>query len=401
MSEYQYYEFQLLSGQLDPQAQEKMHSLSSRVKLSATSASFEYHYTGFPAQPQSILAQHFDMMLYMTNWGSRQVMFRFPLGTISPDAIQPYLYRYRLELEIVNGYQILNIEKHPEDNYGEWVEGEGWLAPMLPLHRDITRGDWRGIYLGWLGVMAEETAYLYQRESSVNSIPAVSDFDDWDDDFDPRETDKKLLEKLEPLVPPNLKTATRALSQLVNFFEINPDLLAAAQQSSATVEQNAFDFATALKQLTLAEKDDFLQRLLANETNLDITLYNRLKSLGQSDTSEPELAPRRTVHELLKLADELEAARLAEEKHQAEIAHRAKMELVAQKREQSWEQVWYLIAEKKTKAYEQAIEILKDLRDLADLEGEEEVFVDKMHEIKARYPTLRGLHNRMYKANLM
>jgi len=58
-----------------------------------------------------------------------------------------------------------------EEGRGEWVEGEGILASLLPLRDDLARGDLRSLYLGWL------------RSAQKGALA-----DDW----------------LEPAVPPNL-----------------------------------------------------------------------------------------------------------------------------------------------------------------------------------------------------
>ena len=78
MSEYQYYESQAVDQLLSSDAGQEMQRLSSRVQLTATSASFVYHYGDFRGNPYRVLVNYFDAMLYITNWGTRQLMFRFP-----------------------------------------------------------------------------------------------------------------------------------------------------------------------------------------------------------------------------------------------------------------------------------------------------------------------------------
>lgn len=86
MSEHQYYEFQTLDRPLTAKAQEEMLWLSSRVQLTSTSAAFVYNYGSFRGNPRDVLLQYFDAMLYTSNWGSHQLMFRFPANII-PDAV--------------------------------------------------------------------------------------------------------------------------------------------------------------------------------------------------------------------------------------------------------------------------------------------------------------------------
>ena len=78
MSEYQYYEFQALDRPLTASEQAYISSLPSRVHLSATNAIFTYSYGDFRGEPKEVLEKCFDIMLYMANWGTRQLMLRFP-----------------------------------------------------------------------------------------------------------------------------------------------------------------------------------------------------------------------------------------------------------------------------------------------------------------------------------
>jgi hypothetical protein len=121
MSEYQYYEFQALDHPLTYEAQKEIQSQSSRVQLTATSASFVYNYSNFPVDPYRVLAKYFDAMLYITNWGTRQLMFRFPANAIPDDVISAYQYANSMDWSTVGEYIILNIEFNPED--GVMVNG--------------------------------------------------------------------------------------------------------------------------------------------------------------------------------------------------------------------------------------------------------------------------------------
>jgi hypothetical protein len=43
-----------------------------------------------PANAEKLFAQHFDAMLYVTNWGTRQLMFRLPKSVIDVETLTPY-----------------------------------------------------------------------------------------------------------------------------------------------------------------------------------------------------------------------------------------------------------------------------------------------------------------------
>lgn len=90
MSEYQYYEFQTIDRPLTAQEREAIQKLSSRVRLTSTQAIFVYNYGDFRGNPEEIVTQYFDAMLYVTNWGSWQLIFRFPKAIVNLDWLQIY-----------------------------------------------------------------------------------------------------------------------------------------------------------------------------------------------------------------------------------------------------------------------------------------------------------------------
>jgi len=153
MSEYQYYEFQAIDRPLTDKEQQAVARLSSRVQPHPRQAVFVYHWSGFPGDPAEILARYYDAMLYMANWGSRQLMFRFPTPVLDLEAVraycQPLIVEDYLSLSTAGEYAILNIEFHEEEG-GDWIDGEGWLPAMIGLRDDILRGDYRALYLAWL-----------------------------------------------------------------------------------------------------------------------------------------------------------------------------------------------------------------------------------------------------------
>lgn len=91
MSEYQYYEWQTIDRPLSATEQVAVGKLSSHIEVTSTRAWVEYHWSGFKHNPKQILAQYFDAFLYYANWGSQRLAFRFPVGLLDENALQPYL----------------------------------------------------------------------------------------------------------------------------------------------------------------------------------------------------------------------------------------------------------------------------------------------------------------------
>ena len=135
--EYQYYEFQAIDRPLTKAEQDYVQSLSSRVRPTATSAVFTYSYGDFRGSPLSVLERCFDAMLYMANWGSYQLAFRFPKSAINVSQLTPYCVDNIIEVLTRDKYVILNIEIHSEEGGGWIEESNSWLGTLIPIRQAI------------------------------------------------------------------------------------------------------------------------------------------------------------------------------------------------------------------------------------------------------------------------
>src|SRR5262245_2016895 len=130
MSEYQYYEFLAIDRPLSAEDIAYVRTLSSRVQPTPTHAVFTYSFGDFRGDPLALLAKHCAVMLYLANWGSKQLALRFPKTAIETQALQPYYYGVEeIELTTVGQHVILNLAFH-ENEGGDWIEGEGQLAAL-------------------------------------------------------------------------------------------------------------------------------------------------------------------------------------------------------------------------------------------------------------------------------
>ena len=373
MSEYQYYEFQALDHPLTHEAQAEIQSLSSRVQVTATSASFVYNYGNFRDDPYRVLAKYFDLMLYITNWGTRQLMFRFPVNAIPADVISTYQYAGSMDWSTAGKYIVLNIEFNPEDGGdGEWVEGQGILPGVVQIRHDILRGDYRSLYLAWLKFAHYELDVLEEDEDLT-----------------------------EPPVPPNLQSLSPALRNFIDFFNIDPDWVAAAAQTSSKTGKVNAKLSSSIDRLSELEKHDFLERLLNGESHLDIALVNRLREISGTDKVEWPMSERRTIRQILTASEMIGQQRLEMEKQKAESVRLKKLDNIAQQQEQLWARIPNLIEQKKASTYDEVLIILKDLRDLAVHQQRMREFEDKLTIIRSHYPTSQGLNRRLKEARLV
>ena len=159
-----------------------------------------------------------------------------------------------------------------EEGGGEWVQGDGILSSLLPLRAELARGDLRSLYLGWL--LSAQIGELGQ------DMP-------------------------EPPVPANLGTLSSALSSLVEFLRIDPDLLAAAAQNSPRTKSapaNRKAMAAWVASLPAKEKNDMLVRLMEDEdSRIGMELGSRFNR-RQTARSPAAEGPRRRVADLLAAA---------------------------------------------------------------------------------------------------
>lgn len=164
MSEYQYYEFCKINSPLTVEARKEMYSLSTRANVSTHGASYVYHYGNFKGDPKRILLNHFDVFFYIANWGSLQLIFKFPIADINVHALQQYCIDDPVSCKVVGSYVLLNIDHHNEDGFAGWIEGEGILAELLPLYNEIKSGNYE-----MLRILID----IYDGKANVFKNPAI------------------------------------------------------------------------------------------------------------------------------------------------------------------------------------------------------------------------------------
>lgn len=372
MSEYQYYEFQTIDRPLSAEQQAALRRLSSRVDLTSTRAAFNYSYGSFRGEPLDVLEKHFDALLYIANWGSKQLAFRFPQALIATAQLQPYLYEneYKealISLEVSGQYAILNMEFHEEGGYG-WIEDQGLLGPLIPLREDILRGDLRALYLAWL------------RAAELNANDAA----------------------VEPPPPPGLGALNSALQALAEFFTIDEDLLAAAAVTSPAIEVAAESFDLWVTLLPVAERNEFLVRLARGEAHVGAELRRRLRDVGNATRSAaPAAGPRRSFADLQAAAEGQRQIRMQRQQQEAERARLAALEALARREPTIWAEIPKLLAQRTASGYEQAVQRLVELRDLAVHRGQQEQFTAQMNAVVGPYAISAALQRRLKEKRLL
>jgi hypothetical protein len=343
MSEYQYYEFQAIDRPLTTQEQNEIRQLSSRVQVTPLQAVFLYNYGNFRSDPKKVLTQYFDMMFYIANWGTWQLIVRFPKAIVDSKWFEPYELPHTLTISTTSDYTILDIHITEENGMG-WVEGEGWLSRLLPLRDDLLQGDLRLLYLVWL-----------------RSAPYLAGYSLKQDD------------PMEPPIPANLGQLSEPLQAFIELVELNPDLVSAAAAAQASPRQKPAaesPLEAQLAKLSAAEAQEFLLKLVRREPHVDLQLIQRLKELAGHAKLTPATIPgERRFSELEAISDGIRLKREQAAEKSAIKRRIRELEALEPKEAQTWNRVIELIGLKQSKPYDEATALLVDLRDLAEHQG--------------------------------
>ena len=378
MSEYQFYEFQAIDRPLTAEDREVLRGISSRGKITATSFTNSYQWGNFRGDPTQLMQRCFDLHLYLANWGSRRLMIRLPAHLVDRQRLEALVADVECaELIAAGDCLILDIARDELD-LEDWGEDSERLAALAPLRADIMSGDLRLFYLLWL-----------------------------------TEVEADALDEDEPEPMPGIGPLTGSLKAFAEFFGIDADLVDAAAERHAAGMPAAID-AEAGKQIiaTLSdtEKTGMLSRLFDGDPHVAYELRARVaERLAPSDAGPADVP--RTVGELrlraLAVGQEHELAaaarQVAERKRredEAEAARQVRLVSIRRRGEHVWKDVEAEIERRNAQGYGKAVELLGDLRALADQERSTDDFHLRVNHIRDRHAGKRAFIARLTELSL-
>ncbi|MEV0881518.1 hypothetical protein AB0I85_27225 [Micromonospora echinofusca] len=378
MSEYQYYEFTAVDRPLTGRERAELRSLSTRADITATSFVNTYEWGDFKGDPRTLMERYFDAHLYLANWGTRQLMLRLPKHVLALASVGRYCRGDSASGWTAGKHVIIDLHGEDEDGTDEWdLDGHGLLASIIPVRARLAAGDLRLLYLAWL--------LCVQSEDIADDEP-------------------------EPPVPAGLGTLDAPLTAVAEFLRIDPDLIAAAAAGSlpaASGEPTAAQLRTWVVGLPVRDKDAILADLITGgDSHLRNRLLRRYRDAHPTDASTPTAT--RTAGQLLATAAELRAVRERRDAEQRECdrirrersaaaARQRHLDTLAVDQPAAWQRVDELIATKKPREYDTAVQLLVDLRDLAERDGDSPAFRNRLAELRtvhARKPSLLERLNR-------
>ncbi|MCK0509474.1 hypothetical protein [Aromatoleum anaerobium] len=382
MSEYQYYEFAAVERPLTRAEMAELRAVSSRAVISPVGFVNHYEWGDLKADPADWMRRYFDAFVYTAHWCSCRLALRLPLATFGGAELNPFAIEDALSIEATDDYWIIDWSLFESENYDRFGmdDGSGWMARLVPLRDELLRGDLRPLYLGWLaGTGGGE---LHDGA-------------------------------LEPEVPPGLAELSPAQQALVEFLEIDPDMLSAASAGSARAPQAE------------AEDSDRLHAWLAEWSRDELVAVIELITQGRGQEAERRVrsrhaawlkaqrpsaalaARRRSVAELCELAkaasgvrQEREAKERANQEAEWRRQREAHLRRLMADVDKHWEAIDAQAKRGSASGYEQAVQALVDLADGYALTSSPKEFERALRRFLVRHATRSALLRRLTKAGL-
>ncbi len=344
----------------------ELRAISTRAEITPTRFWNEYQWGDLKADPAKLVARYFDAHMYYANWGTHRFILRLPGARVDPKTLRAYFVGEAARATVADDHLILNL--HSEDEEPDYYEeSQGSLGTLVPLRTELMRGDLRVAYLAWL--LAIQAG-------------------DVDDDV------------VEPAVPPGLSDLTAAQAAMAEFLRIDEDLIAAAAERSAANTDDRPALREWALGLTPRAKDDWLLRAIDDP---DLTLGGELVRAFRAESKSTHTVGKRTVADLRAAAEKhrrlrecAEAERAAKAKRAAETAHKKHLDALAKRVDEAWTELEALV---ERSAYEEAIKLASDLRDLAKQDGASVPFATRFEAMRKRQLRRRGFFDRWKREN--
>lgn len=380
MSEYQYYEFAAIDRRLTAVEMAQLRKVSTRGRISAAGFVNHYEWGGLKADPADWMRRYFDAFVYTANWCSCQLSLRVPLATFRKTDLKPFAARHSLTIDASDEHWIITWRLDESENHDRFGmdDGSGWMGRLAPLRDELLRGDLRSLYLGWLASAARFR----------NDV-------------------------LEPEPPAGLSDLTPTQQALIEFIEIDPDLLAAATIGSPQTEPNDSVQAASIDTwLTSWSRDEMAAtlKLMALGKGHEAERQIRTRHAAWLKAQRPgstKSATRRSLAQLRELAQSAAGVRLARQAQErtTQEAERvrqreATLRLLMADVDQRWATVDALAERGSASGYEQAVRALKDLAEGYALMSRRKDFDRTLRRLLVRHAKRGALLRRLTEAGL-
>jgi hypothetical protein len=321
MSEYQYYEFAAIDRRLTRAEMAHLRGVSTRAEITPTGFVNHYEWGDLKADPTAWMQRFFDAFIYSANWCSCRLALRVPLATFGGAELKPFAVPQALSIEASDAHWIIDWSLDESENHERFDtdDGSGWMRRLVPVRDELLRGDLRPLYLGWLAAAAGGRLPDNARE---------------------------------PELPAGLAQLSPPQQALVEFLEVDPDMLAAAAAGSARAlpsdSVQAADIDAWLKEWSRSEMAAML-KLMAQGQGHDAERQVRVRHAAWLKAKRPprsSSAQQRSVAQLRELAQSASGIRLEHEaKEHAQLEtelrrqYEANLRLLMTEADKHWETV--------------------------------------------------------------
>ncbi|HUI90372.1 MAG TPA: hypothetical protein VLX61_16765 [Anaerolineales bacterium] len=297
-------------------------------------------------------------------------MFRIPKKLLDLHAVESYLDDENISLKTQGNYRVLELSCN-EDFELEFVDSGRVLGRLSTLREQIMQGDYRALYLTWLKSVMPE---------NMESAEEIK----------------------EPPVPLGLNQLDAGLRALIDFFGIDPHLVAAAAGSSqqiGTVPEA--DPAVLISKLSREEMEAYLGDIVRGEPGALVSLKKHLTKLADNMPGQKPARQMRTLAELFQLRDRLKKQAHAKTQKEAERKRIQRLAQLSQRQEATWTKVESLCKEKRGKAYEEAVQLLHELYELGQYTHQESQFQQRFAAILDQFGKSVAFKDRLRRAGLI
>lgn len=370
MSEYQFYDFYAIDRPLSETQLRELRALSTRAHITPNSFTNHYNFGNFRGRPLEMMEKYFDFFVYDSNWGVREFMLRLPHGILDPALMKVCGFSESFECRPHGNHIILHYYLQKDDYSWDIIESSNWMPLLIPLRRELLEGDPRPLFLGWLFALQSGNF----KEEHFRLFPA----------------------------PSGLGQLTPAQKALVDFLEIDDDLLATAERFSVEREtpfSDPLEFSDWLVDRPAVEKDEILRRLAETDaSHLRNDLMTRFFREKLAITPLPAHDPRcpstpaewRCQWEKVRRARETQEAitkarQEEQERIQAQKDHEIRLRGLAKNTAHVWKRVEKLIENKTHTSYQRAAELIADLLELAERSGDAKSAKSRVTRLRKRH----------------
>jgi hypothetical protein len=380
VSEYQYYDFRAIDRALTRDEMAVLRAISTRAAITPTSFTNHYEWGDLKADASKLLEKYFDAFVYFANWGTREFYIRLPQESVDCKLLKAMISGKTVRVRRTARFVIVEFGCESEGD-GE-DDGTGWMASLMPLRSDLLRGDLRCLYLGWLRSVQD----------------GGLDKDD-----------------MEPPVPAGLQQLSGSLDALIEFLQINKDLVEFAAQASKPLAAGPSrkEVCAWIRGLSEEDKNELLISAVVEQGNRwrnDFVRRFRYTDL-QQPSDVPFASERRKVGNLLaeaharakerdRLLSEERIAEAVKRRADDEASRTRYLDQLGPREPAIWEEVAVHILKRQPNAYARAVGLLTDLHDLAVRRGKRDEFQMELEKIRQTHAAKESFLRRLAKADL-